>query len=72
MLITYRAIHFGAQRAKDKKRMARKDAKAQRNKGLTQEDVKPGLRKNPFASLRLCAKKNKCLDEEMIKLPFTP
>jgi hypothetical protein len=32
--------------------MARKDAKAQRNKGLPQEDVKPGLRKSPF---RLCA-----------------
>jgi hypothetical protein len=38
--------------------LSRKDAKAQRNKGLTQEDVKPGLRKTPFASLRLCEKKN--------------
>jgi hypothetical protein len=46
-------------RAGEKKRMAREDAKAQRNKRLTQEDVKPGLRKTPFAALRLCAKKNK-------------
>jgi hypothetical protein len=57
--------------------MARKDAKTQRNKGLSPEDAKPacgrqGAKKKLSASLRLCAKKNKCLDEEMIKLPFTP
>ncbi len=65
MLMTYRAIHFGAQRAKDKKRMAREDAKAQRNIGLTQEDLKPRLRKPPFASLRLC--ENRLITHEQSK-----
>jgi hypothetical protein len=39
--------------------LSRKDAKAQRNKGLTQENVKPaygkqGAKKKLFAALRLC------------------
>ena len=47
---------------REKKRMARKDAKAQRNKRLSPEDAKPacgrqGAKKKLFASLRLCAKK---------------
>jgi hypothetical protein len=45
-----------------KKRLARKDAKPQRNKGLSPEDAKPacgsqGAKKNPFASWLLCEKK---------------
>ena len=55
--------------------MARKDAKAQRNKRLSPEDAKPAhgrkrAKKKLFASLRLCAIKNKCLEEEKFTFPF--
>jgi hypothetical protein len=49
---------------KDQKKIARKGAETQRNKGLLQENAKPacnrqGAKKKPFAAWRLCEKKKK-------------